>query len=123
MSPLDLQRNGYKGVGFNADDLPAWDLHTAREAVWTDGGGQMLFPLECPNCGGNIRLIAFRLLSESETIPGLRTLGTLRLLRTFCPRAGAYSEDSRAPRRTARASACLNRPRPTHRLRRSCGGP
>jgi len=44
------------------------------------------FPLECPNCGGDIRLIAFRLLSECETIPGLRTLGNLRLLRTSCPR-------------------------------------
>ena len=81
------------------------------------------FPLECPACGGDIRVIAFRLLSECETIPGLRTLGTLRLLRTFGPRAGAHSEDSRAPRRTAQASACLNRPRPTHRLRRSCVGP
>jgi hypothetical protein len=28
------------------------------------------FPLECPGCGGDIRLIAFRLLSECETIPG-----------------------------------------------------
>ena len=46
------------------------------------------FPLECPACGGDIRLIAFRLLSECETIPGLRTLGNLRLLRTPCPRAG-----------------------------------
>ncbi|MDA0254085.1 MAG: hypothetical protein O3A18_04315, partial [Planctomycetota bacterium] len=35
------------------------------------------FPLECPACGGDIRLIAFRLLSECETIPGLRTLGNL----------------------------------------------
>ena len=34
------------------------------------------FPLECPNCGGDIRLIAFRLLYECETIPGLRTLAT-----------------------------------------------
>jgi hypothetical protein len=35
------------------------------------------FPLECPNCGGDIRLIAFRLLAEYETIPGLRTLRNL----------------------------------------------
>jgi hypothetical protein len=52
------------------------------------------FPLECPACGGDIRLIAFRLLSECETIPGLRTLGNLRLLRTSCPRTGADPEDS-----------------------------
>jgi len=54
------------------------------------------FPLACPNCGGDIRLIAFRLLSECETIPGLRTLGNLRLLRTSCPRAGADPEDPHA---------------------------
>jgi hypothetical protein len=35
------------------------------------------FPLECPNCGGDIRLIAFRLLSECETIPGLRQAAEL----------------------------------------------
>jgi hypothetical protein len=39
------------------------------------------FPLPCPGCGGDIRLLAFRLLDECETIPGLRTLGNLRLLR------------------------------------------
>ena len=49
------------------------------------------FPLECPACGGDIRLIAFRLLSECETIPGLRTLGNLRLLRTSCPRTRGRS--------------------------------
>ena len=52
------------------------------------------FPLGCPNCGGDIRLFAFRLLSECGTIPGLRTLGNLRLLRTFRPRTGASPEDS-----------------------------
>ena len=56
------------------------------------------FPLACPTCGGDIRLIAFRLLSECETIPGLRTLGNLRLLRTSCPRTGADPEDSDTPR-------------------------
>jgi hypothetical protein len=49
------------------------------------------FPLECPACGGDIRLIAFRPLSECETIPGLRTLGNLRLLRTSCPRTRGRS--------------------------------
>jgi len=39
-------------------------------------------------------LIAFRLLSECETIPGLRTLGNLRLLRTSCPRTRGQSERS-----------------------------
>lgn len=43
------------------------------------------FPLECPGCGGDIRLIAFKLLHECETILGLRTLGNLQLLRTSCP--------------------------------------
>ena len=54
------------------------------------------FPFACPNCGGDIRLIAFRLLSDCETIPGLRTLGNPRLLRTSCPRAGADPEDPHA---------------------------
>jgi hypothetical protein len=49
------------------------------------------FPLECPACGGDIRLIAFRQLSECETIPGLRTLGNLQLLRTSCPRSRGRS--------------------------------
>lgn len=31
-------------------------------------GGE--FPLECPACGGGIRLIAFRLVDECENIPG-----------------------------------------------------
>ena len=66
------------------------------------------FPLECPACGGDIRLIAFRLLSECETIPGLRTLGNLRLLRTSCPRTRG--------RRTQRGSA------PTREKRNSRGG-
>ena len=44
------------------------------------------FPLECPGCGGDIRLIAFKLFYQCETIPGLRTVGNLRLLRTSCPR-------------------------------------
>jgi len=47
------------------------------------------FPLECPNCGGDIRLIAFKIFYQGETIPGLRTVGNLRLLRTSCPRVGA----------------------------------
>ena len=42
MQPLDLQLNGYKGVDFNADDLPAADLRRACEAVRQDGGGRML---------------------------------------------------------------------------------
>jgi hypothetical protein len=64
------------------------------------------FPLECPACGGDIRLIAFRLLSECETIPGLGTLGNLRLLRTSCPRSTSTASEpcrgrgqTKAPRR------------------------
>ena len=34
------------------------------------------FPLECPNCGGDIRLIAFRLFYQCETIPGPILFGT-----------------------------------------------
>ena len=59
------------------------------------------FPLACLTCGGDIRLITFRLLSECETIPGLRTLGNLRLLRTSCPRTRADPEDSAPPWRIA----------------------
>jgi len=81
------------------------------------------FPLECPACGGDIRLIAFRLLSECETIPGLRTLGNLRLLRTSCPRSGADPEDPDTSRRTARTTARLSRPWPTDRLGRARAGP
>jgi hypothetical protein len=81
------------------------------------------FPLACPTCGGDIRLIAFRLLSECETIPGLRPLGNLRLLRTSCPRSGADPEDSHTPRRAARASAPLSRSWPAHRLGRARAGP
>ena len=62
------------------------------------------FPLQCPSCGGDIRLIAFRLFYQCETIPGLRTVGNLRLLRTSCPRSGADPEDPDASWRTARAA-------------------
>ncbi len=34
-----------------------------------------VFPLVCPVCGGDIRLIAVRLLSDCETLHGLRALG------------------------------------------------
>ena len=74
------------------------------------------FPLECPACGGDIRLIAFRLLSECETIPGLRTLGNLRLLRTSCPRTGADPKDPHPFGRTTRTAAGVARTRPAHRL-------
>jgi hypothetical protein len=80
------------------------------------------FPLECPACGGDIRLIGFRLLFECETIPGLRTLGNLWLLRTSCPRAGADPKDPHAPGRTTRTAADLARPRPAHRLGRARAG-
>ena len=80
------------------------------------------FPLECPNCGGDIRLIAFRLLSECETIPGLRTLGNLRLLRTSCPRTRADPEDPDASWRTARTAADLAGSRTAHRLGRARPG-
>ena len=42
MLPFDLQLNGYKGIDFNADDLPAAALKQACEAVRADGGGRML---------------------------------------------------------------------------------
>jgi hypothetical protein len=81
------------------------------------------FPLQCPGCGGDIRLIAFRLFYQCETIPGLRTVGNLRLLRTSCPRSGADPENPHESRRTARASARLARPRPAHRMGRTRPGP
>ena len=81
------------------------------------------FPLACPTCGGDIRLIAFRLFYECETIPGLRTLGNLRLLRTSCPRAGDDPEDSDPPPPAAQGPARLARPRPAYRLGRNRAGP
>ncbi len=77
------------------------------------------FPLACPTCSGDIRLIAFRLLSECETIPGLRTLGNLRLLRTSCPRTSADPEDSDTPRRTARTASAFSRTWPAYGLGRT----
>jgi hypothetical protein len=81
------------------------------------------FPLECPSCGGDIRLIAFRLLSECETIPGLRTLGNLRLLRTYCPRSGADPENPHASWRTARATTGVTRSWTADRLGRARADP
>ena len=81
------------------------------------------FPLACPTFGGDIRLIAFRLFYQCETIPGLRTVGNLRLLRTSCPRSGADPEDPDTSRRTARAASIRAGPRPAHRLGRARAGP
>ena len=81
------------------------------------------FPLECPNCGGDIRLIAFKLFHQCETIPGLRTVGNLRLLRTSCPRSGAEPENPHALRRTARATSRPSRPGPTDRRGRARADP
>ena len=77
------------------------------------------FSLACLTCGGDIRLIAFRLPSECETIPGLRTLGNLRLLRTSCPRTRADPEDSAPPWRTARTASAFSRTWPAYRLGRT----
>jgi hypothetical protein len=81
------------------------------------------FPLECPACGGDIRLIAFKLFYQCETIPGLRTVGNLRLLRTSCPRSGADPEDPHASWRTARAATNRSRAGPSDRLVRARPGP
>jgi hypothetical protein len=80
------------------------------------------FPLECPGCGGDIRLIAFRLLSECETIPGalLATSGCCGLP---VREPGADPEGPHASGRTARASASLSCPWPAHRLGRARPGP
>jgi hypothetical protein len=87
--------HGSRG-GCDADQKPR--SHDTSRIAWAKLMARVgeEFPLECPACGGDIRLIAFRLLSECETIPGLRTLGNLRLLRTSCPRTGADPEDSHA---------------------------
>jgi hypothetical protein len=103
-------------AGFMALVLARPDWLAARPRVGEE------FPLECPGCGGDIRLIAFRLLSECETIPGLRTPGDLRLLRTSCPRDGADPQDSHTRRRAAGATTRLAAPGPTHRLGRACPG-
>jgi hypothetical protein len=81
------------------------------------------FPLECPACGGDIRLIAFKLFYQCETIPGLRTVGNFRLLRTSCPRSGADPEDPHASWRTARAAPNRSRAGPSDRLVRARPGP
>ena len=57
------------------------------------------FPLQCPSCGGNIRLIAF--------MHGTR----------------ADPEDPHTPRKTTRAASRLSRPGPTDRLGRAHAGP
>ena len=76
------------------------------------------FPLACPTCGGDIRLITFRLFYQCDTIPGLRTVGNLRLLRTSCPRSGADPEDPDTSRRTARAASIRAGSGPADRLGR-----
>ena len=80
------------------------------------------FPLACPGCGGDIRLIAFRLFYQCETIPGLRTVGNLRLRRTSCPRARADPEDPDTLGRTARAAAARAGSGPAGRLGRDRPG-
>jgi hypothetical protein len=60
------------------------------------GGGGVSFCVP-GGCGGDIRLLEFRLLYECKTIPDLRTLGTLRLLRTSCPRAAARPTPAEVP--------------------------
>ncbi len=57
---------------------------------------------------GDLRLIVFRLFYQCETIPGLRAVGNLRLLRTSCPRIRADPEDPQGSRRTARAASAFS---------------
>ena len=80
----------------NPDQKPRW--HDTSRIAWAKLMARVgeEFPLECPNCGGDIRLIAFRLFYQCETIPGLRTVGNLRLLRTSRPRSEADPEDPHA---------------------------
>jgi hypothetical protein len=61
--------------------------HTAANWVGPGRGRKSTRP------GANGVVVAFRLLSECETIPGLRPLGNLRLLRTSCPRTRPDPED------------------------------
>ena len=58
-------------------------------------------PIACPACGGDIRQIALRLVSECETVLGFHFLGNLRSRRTSCARAGADLKDPHALVRTA----------------------
>ena len=74
------------------------------------------------SAGGGIRLIAFRPLDACEPIPGLLTLGNLRLMQPSWPRSGAHPEDPRDTGRTARTSASLSRSRPADRLGRVRAG-
>jgi len=75
------------------------------------------------SAAADIRLIAFRLFYQCETIPGLRTVGNLRLLRSSCPRAGADPENPYASWRTARAATSVARSWPAHRLGRARADP
>jgi hypothetical protein len=63
------------------------------------------FPLECPACGGDIRLIAF--ITEP---------GPIRKTR-------AHPQDPHALGRTTPTASGVNRPRPAHRLGRARASP
>ena len=97
-------------------------LHDTSRISWAKPlarvGGE--FPLECPNCGGDIRLNASHLVYQCETIPGLRTFGNLPLLRTSGPRAGANPENPRTLGRAARAASAGSGSRAAHRVGQAC---
>ena len=106
----------------SCDKPPSHDTsRRQRPNSWLGWGRSFL--LRALGCGGDIRLIAVRLVYKCEIIRGLRTLGNLRLLRTSCPRSGADPEDPDTLRRTAGASAAFTCARPAHRLGRTRAGP
>ena len=80
--------------------------HTSRIA-WAKLMARMgeEFPLECPACGGDIRLIAF--ITEP---------GPIRKTR-------AHPQDPHALGRTTPTASGVNRPRPAHRLGRARASP
>jgi len=73
-SPAAAGQPGQPAGG--ADTQPQKRSHDTSCIAWAKLLARIAeaFPLVCPACGGDIRLIAFRLLSECETLHGLRTL-------------------------------------------------
>ena len=65
-------------LAIDADTQSQKHSHDTSRIAWAKLLSRIAeeFPLVCPACGGDIRLISFRLLHECETFHGLRTLGS-----------------------------------------------
>ena len=74
----DLLSWNPSGFSIDADTQSQKRSHDTSRIAWAKLLSRIAeeFPLVCPACGGDIRLISFRLLHECETFHGLRTLGS-----------------------------------------------